>query len=113
MEAYRAMPTSEAWLSRVFREKYPEIFSKEATGDRVAEEGATANWRTHPELNPGFEKWLAAVWASYAENMKHTRPRPKPLESVHLRRHGSDRATSARRASQQRGLGFIRCRSVW
>lgn len=86
MAAYRAIPKEDAWMKRVFREKYPEVFSAEAKGLQSLKK-TYAFLATHPDVLPAFEKWVAAVWASYAENAKHTLQPPRPIESKHQKRH--------------------------
>jgi len=90
--AYQAIPKEEAWLRRVFREKYPEVFSKEAAGQATLK-SVYASLSAHPDMIPSFQKWLAAIWASYAENAKHTKAPPKPIEWDHSpqRSHGVNR----------------------
>ena len=92
LAAYQGLPKDDQWLRRVFREKYPEIFSQEAKGEQALRK--TYNFLAeHPDMLPSFEKWLAAVWESYAENLKHTATPPKPIVSDHSRQrqHGIDR----------------------
>jgi hypothetical protein len=88
---YRALPKDDAWLRRLYREKYPEIFSPEGVGEQSLKK-VFSELIDHPEFKPGFEKWLATIWETYAENMKHVVARPKPVEIIHQRQHGSDRA---------------------
>jgi hypothetical protein len=92
MAAYRALPKDDQWLRRVYREKYPEIFSQEATGERSLKK-TYAYLAAHPDLNPSFEKWVAAIWASYAENAKHTQnpPRPPVADHSRMQEHGVNR----------------------
>jgi hypothetical protein len=108
--AYQAIPKSEPWLRRVFREKYPEVFSKEATGAATLK-NVYAGLTLHPEMLPSFEKWVAAIWASYAENAKHTAARPKPIEWDHSpqRSHGTTRAT---KPHQGKSAAWVRIHSV-
>ena len=43
--------------ARVYREKYPEVFRKEAAGERSLKK-VTSFLAEHPEMTPAFEKWL-------------------------------------------------------
>jgi hypothetical protein len=86
LAAYKALPTDDQWLRRVFREKYPEVFSKEATG-AAAVKKVTAFLAEHPEMTPAFQKWYEAIMESYAEELKHAKAPPKPLEVIHRGRH--------------------------
>lgn len=80
LAAYRAIPKEEAWLRRVFREKYPEIFSQEAAGKRRMRSVYDSLVR-HPEFSDEFEQWVKAIWDSYAEMLKHeARPRNSYIE---------------------------------
>jgi hypothetical protein len=110
LAAYQGLPKDDQWLRRVFREKYPEIFSQEAKGEASLKKtyGFLAE---HPDMLPGFEKWLKAVWASYAENMQHAGTPPKPVESDHsrTRQHGSDRYPGAHRG---RSAAWVRLHSL-
>lgn len=75
LAAYRSIPKEEAWLRRVFREKYPEIFSAEALGERKLRK-VYATLSKHPEASDGFEKWVKAIWDSYEEMLKRGNIRP-------------------------------------
>ena len=75
LAAYKKIPKEEAWLRRVFREKYPEIFSQKAAGERRLK-SVYDTLAKAPSLLPGFEKWVNAIWESYDEMLK-TAPRPK------------------------------------
>lgn len=83
--AYRALPKDDAWARRVFREKYPEVFSKEAVGERALRK-VYKFLAEHPDMLPSFEKWVEAQWAAYAENQKHAGTPPKALTPDHQRR---------------------------
>lgn len=80
LAAYQALPKGDAWLKRVFREKYPEVFSKEAAGERKLRK-VYDRLASHPEMLPEFEAWVKAIWASYTEMLKHVGARPRPLET--------------------------------
>lgn len=75
LQAYREIPSGETWLRRVFREKYPEIFSAEALGERKLKRVFDTLMK-HPEVSDEFEQWVKAIWASYAEMLQKSTPRP-------------------------------------
>lgn len=77
MEAYRAIPKEEAWLRKVFREKYPDVFGQQAAGERKLKR-VFETLVKHPEVSDEFEKWVNAIWSTYAEMLKHG---PRPLSS--------------------------------
>lgn len=79
--AYQAIPKEDAWLRRIYREKYPEIFSPEAKGEERLK-GVYATLKDHPEMLDGFEEWVKAIWASYAEMLTKSGTRPQPLHMV-------------------------------
>jgi hypothetical protein len=82
----------------VFREKYPEVFSVEGVGEASLKR-TYAKLSENPDMIPSFEKWVAAIWASYAENAKHTKAPPKPVVFDHKRqqrRHGGRSAAWVR-----------------
>lgn len=110
MAAYRALPPDDQWLRRVFREKYPEIFSKEAKGEASLRK-TYAFLAEHPDMLPSFEKWLDAVWASYDESIRKSASPPKPwVVSDHsrTRRHGLDR----KRPHRGRSAAWVRLHSL-
>jgi hypothetical protein len=75
LAAYRSIPKEEAWLRRVFREKYPEVFSVEALGERKLQK-VFATLSKHPDLSDDFEKWVSQIWGSYEEMLRKGVPRP-------------------------------------
>lgn len=83
LAAYKSIPKDEAWLRRVFREKYPEIFSAEAAGERKLKR-VYDTLASHPDVLPEFEAWVKAIWGTYAEMLKHGN---RPLSSyIHSNR---------------------------
>lgn len=83
MAGYRAIPKDEAWLKRIYREKYPDVFSQEAIGDARLKR-TFDRLAAHPEFTESFEKWRDAIWATYELMLRNDpRSRPKPIESVH------------------------------
>lgn len=75
LAAYRSIPKEEAWLRRIFREKYPEVFSAEALGERKLQK-VFGSLSRHPELSDDFEKWVETIWKSYEEMLRLGKPRP-------------------------------------
>lgn len=75
LQAYRMLPKEDAWLRRVFREKYPEIFSQEGQGERRLNK-VYDRLSAHPEMLPEFEKWVDAIWGTYAEMLMKGQARP-------------------------------------
>ena len=92
LAAYNALPKNDQWLRRVFREKYPEIFSPEAKGNQSLQ-NTYSFLSDHPDMLPDFERWVKAVWDSYAEEIKHTLAKPKPVLFEHFPSHGTKRKT--------------------
>ena len=70
MAAYQSIPKTEAWLRKVFRERYPEIFSVEAAGEQKLKR-VYDTLSSHPSLTADFEKWVESIWATYIEMLKH------------------------------------------
>jgi hypothetical protein len=89
LAAYRNIPSSEAWLKRVFREKYPEYFSQEAAGERRLR-SVYDTLSKHPEFTESFSKWVETIWETYRENLAHP---PRPLNSyIQFERNAPARA---------------------
>jgi hypothetical protein len=63
-QAYRSIPKEEAWLRKVFRDRYPEVFSQKAAGERRLRR-VYDTLAAHPDVLPTFEKWVEAIWKSY------------------------------------------------
>jgi hypothetical protein len=63
--AYRSIPKGEGWLKAVFRQRYPEVFSREAIGERRLRR-VYEKLVDHPEMLPPFERWVEAIWDTYA-----------------------------------------------
>ncbi len=68
-QAYRSIPKGEAWLRKVFRERYPEVFSQEAAGTRRLRR-VYDTLAKHPDVLPEFEQWVKAIWDSYDTMLK-------------------------------------------
>lgn len=90
LAAYRSIPKEEQWLRRIYREKYPEVFSQEALGERRLRRVYDRLAR-HPELLPPFERWVEAIWESYTQMLRHGTKPPRPIQFKrdHRRRNRS------------------------
>lgn len=86
MQAYRMIEPTDTWLKRVYRERYPEIFSPEAVGERRLRR-VFDKLAAHPEMTAEFERWVEKVWASYAEMVKHHTPKRPDIELDRSRRN--------------------------
>ena len=73
---YRAIPSGEPWLKRVFREKFPEVFGKQALGERKLRKVAAA-LAEHPEMAEFYEKAYRLQTALYLEQLKRSKAPPK------------------------------------
>ncbi len=95
LAGYAALPKDDAWLKRIYRDKYPQVFSKQATGEgklhRVFDKLAA-----HPEFTQSFEKWRDTIMASYLEMLQHSAKIPKWWTSDHSnQRRGSGGLSAA------------------
>jgi len=81
MFAYSRLP-DDPWLKRVYREKYPEIFSKEAKGEQTKKKIQDI-LDDNPELRPLWQKWLEDINYTLSEAEKHALKRPKQVEVDH------------------------------
>jgi len=82
---YRAIPSTEPWLKRTFRERFPEIFSAEAAGERKLRRIAST-LAEHPEMLPFYERALRLQTSLYTEQLKRSLQPPKPFEMERKRR---------------------------
>lgn len=99
---YQAL--KDPWLKRIYREKYPEVFSVEALGDRKLA-SAARTLAAHPELDPLFERFLKVILDTFAENAKHTKVAPRPLKNEHD-------AAKARKKRKGRSARWVRLHQV-
>jgi hypothetical protein len=83
----------DPWLKRIFREKYPDIFSKEAQGEakKAQIQGILDEY---PQFRPAWRRWRADIEATLAEAMKYEKARPRQGEGVdysyvHKQPHGA------------------------
>ena len=99
MYLYSSLP-DDAWIKRTFREKYPEVFSPEAKGERAIQ-GVLDKLAANPKYQPGFLVALQAVWDEVAEAQKHQLAPPKQMEMERpKRRRKSHRRRSAKEVSE-------------
>jgi len=99
---YLTLP-NDAWIKRVFREKYPEVFSKEATGAQSIQ-STLGKLAANPQMEQGFLDQLDKIWAGVAEAQKHqAKPSRTIVEPVHVGgpRKRSHQGRSARDVSQR------------
>ena len=93
---YRAIPSSEPWLKRTFRERFPEIFSQEAAGERRLE-GVARDLAANPDMLPFFERALKLQSSLFLEQLKHSKTPPKPWTIERKRRvHQKGKRRAAR-----------------
>ena len=95
MSAYAALP-KDAWLRRVFRERYPEIYSEEAITQRAYARTAR-RLAEHPELAGRFHAFVERVKAEFPHALGN--PPPPPLTTNRMRA-----ATRRRRARSRSAL---------
>jgi hypothetical protein len=69
MAGYRAIPADEAWLRRVYKERYPDVFDPQAIGE-YRQRKTYLKLAEHPELLPDYEKYFQAIYSTYAESLK-------------------------------------------
>jgi hypothetical protein len=74
---YSRLP-NDPWLRRVFRERYPEVFSAEAEGRRT-EAAIMEVLAKHPDLNKDFMKWYEHITMRVEDALMWMEPRPKPV----------------------------------
>lgn len=99
MYLYASLP-DDAWMKRTFREKYPEVFSPEAKGERTIQ-GVLDKLAENPRLQPGFLAALQSLWDGVAEAQKHQLAPPKQMEmDREKRRRKSHRHRSAKEVSE-------------
>jgi hypothetical protein len=72
----------DPWLKRIYREKYPEIFSKEAKGEAYKQR-VMDTLDEHPEFAKPWLKWYESIANSLEEAMKYSVSRPKQLLPDH------------------------------
>jgi len=76
LNGLRAIPKDEPWLRRVYQEKYPDVFDPVKTGE-YRQRKTYAKLAEHPELAEDYEKYFNAVYATYAESLKHHGVKPR------------------------------------
>ncbi len=81
LQVYRAIPSDEPWLRRVFQQRYPEVFSDEAKSERQNARTEAA-LRERPELRAGYEKYVRLIAEGYLGSLQGSATVPKPLTKV-------------------------------
>ena len=100
MAMYRAIPSSEPWLKRTLREHFPEIFSKEAAGERRIRK-VNDLLDENPEMRPFYDRALKLQTLLFTEQLKRSKTQPKPWEMERgLRRVKRRRRRSSRMHSR-------------
>jgi len=107
MAGYRAIPADNQWMRRIYREKYPEVFSVEAKG-KAAVAKVFAFLAEHPDMTPAFKRWYEEVQSTYAESLKNAGKVPKPLDIEHQRQHGMNQ----RRPHGGKSAAWVRIHSL-
>lgn len=74
---YSRLP-DDPWLRRVFRERYPEVFSAEAKG-KATEAAIMEVLAKHPDLNKDFMKWYEHITMRVEDALMWMEPRPAPV----------------------------------
>ena len=74
---YSKLP-DDPWLKRVFREKYPEVFSAEARGQKNIDK-VSAILAEHPSFIKAWMKWYKDINETLLEAMKWSQARPKEI----------------------------------
>ena len=97
---YRAIPASDGWIKRKFRNAYPELFGQEAQGERRRKRVAQ-QLAAHPEMVPFYEKALALQLSVYQDQLKRSRTAPKPIEMQRKSRLAVRRKRRAARLHSQ------------
>lgn len=95
MAAYAALP-KDAWLRRMYRERYPEIYSEEALAERATRRTAR-RLAEHPELAGRFQDFVERIMREFPHALGA--PPPTPLRTERLRA-----ATRRRRARSRSAL---------
>jgi len=78
MAMYRAIPSTEAWLKRTFRERFPDVFGVKELGARRVQSVLTRLAR-NPEMQPFYDRAFALQSLLYTEQLKRSKVPPKPM----------------------------------
>lgn len=108
LQVYRAIPPGQSWLKGVLRDRYPEIFSKEAQAARQDAKTA-AQLAAHPELAEGYQRYIDLIVQSYLGSVAHSAKPPKMLTKV---QREAWEATRKKRLSQRRTWQIMPTRSA-
>lgn len=95
---YQAIPSSDAWLKRTFREHFPEYFSQESAGERRLADVARS-LAENPEMLPFYKRAFALQTKLYTEQLRLGGTPPKPMTIERKRRHVKRRKRRAARFS--------------
>lgn len=82
---YNALPKTNQWLRRVFRERHPEVFSEEALGARRLASVARRLAR-NPSIIPYYEKALKIQQEAFLAQSRLDEDPPKPWTMERVRR---------------------------
>lgn len=96
---YRSLPR-DPWLRRIFKEKYPEVFSPEVTGQRTID-STIQKLAQHPEIQEGFLRQLDKIWAGAGQAQAHQLARPKEVELRRMKRHRGRHSWSAKDVAER------------
>lgn len=94
---YRAIPSRDAWLKRTFREKFPEIFSQEAAGERRLK-SLERKLAENPDIIPYYERALKLQQETYRNQLKLNKQPPRSWSM--------ERAKRLRKRTKRRGASF-------
>jgi hypothetical protein len=86
---YAYMTLEDPWLKRVYREKYPEVFSVEAKGAQKRRDVA-ATLEKYPELVSEWLRWYEDLGLSLSEANKYMRARPRMMEQDYSAMRGQE-----------------------
>jgi hypothetical protein len=76
LNGLRAIPKDEPWLRRIYQERYPDVFGKEAVAE-YRRQKTYKKLAEHPEFLPDYEKYFNAINATYAESLKRHGVKPR------------------------------------
>lgn len=82
---YRAIPSREPWLKRMFRERFPEVFGQAEAGERRLKKVALT-LAENPDMLPFYEKAVKLQYQLYSEQFKRQGEVPDPWSMERLSR---------------------------
>lgn len=106
--AYQKLP-DDPWLKRVYREKYPEVFSDEAKG-KAKREAVFDILEKYPEFMDEWMRWYEDIAKTMVEALAYMNPRPRQLEQDYsaMRGERTRRGLSAAEVAEQVGKSVAR-----